>query len=117
MKISLAGPLAEAKALGKPLRTPGAILDFRDCIRVASQLNRFSRTYSGLYPQSLTPGYQVMNRARISTRRWLAQPKLWRIIVTVARHLSERGKLFGSDLCYLIGMAGEEWEQKVIRLR
>ena len=117
MKISLAGPLAEAKALGKPLRTPGAILDFQDCIRVANQLNRFSRTYSRRYPISFTPGYQVMNQSRVSTRRWLAHPKIWRMIVTVARHLSERGKLFGPDLCYLVGLAGEEWEQSVIQLR
>ena len=117
MKISLAGPLAEAKALGKPLRTPGAILDFRDCIRVANQLNRFSRTYSRLYPLLFMPGYHVMNQARASTRRWVAQPKIWRMIVTIARHLSERGKLFGPDLCYLIGTSGEDWEQKVIRLR
>lgn len=45
-----------------------------------------------------------MDSQKRRTRRWLARPKVWRVIEFVAKALSYRGKLNNQELDYLLSV-------------
>ena len=82
----LAGPLAEAKRLGAPLRTLGSVNDLERCLLKIEELQSHYDFLSGLGGKlpAFCP-YAVLNNERSRVRRWVAQPKVW----TCIRHLAE----------------------------
>lgn len=103
IRISIAGPLAEAKALGKSLRDLGARSDLITCQRIRRRLERLRHH---LYVQGLPGRWSssaMLNAERESVRRWLARPKVWRQVRAVAERLAEETVLDAEDVHYAIG--------------
>lgn len=117
MRILLAGPLAEAKALGQPLRSLGAYSDLEKCRYLARRLDILREYLCGLHPVSEIRGRIIMNQVRHSTRLWVGRKKIWNLIDVVASALMEHGEINGADLGYLVGKASETWNQKMLSLR
>ena len=106
MRIYLAGPLAEAKVLGKPLRSLGAREDLEFCINMSGRLNHLWAYVSQFTLLAPIDTEKLMETQRRKTRQWLAQPKVWKVIELVAKQLSVKGKLNDKELGYLINQAG-----------
>ena len=96
MVFALAGPLAEAKLLGKPLRTLGSIGD----LEAVHQLVRWPVTEGeDQHHGAVVPGADIFFKAEIRrTRRILNQPSVWRAITLIAGDLQAWGKLKGDDV-------------------
>ena len=76
IRIFLAGPLAEAKALGKPLRSLGSRSDLEKCIRLANRLeclNTFVSEFADIHELN---GVDLLDDERKRVRRWLSQPRI-----------------------------------------
>jgi hypothetical protein len=117
MKISMAGPLAEAKLLGKPLRSIGAEHDLIYCEGLADRLDDVRNYNYQQYGISTTPGYQVMNDVRKSTRRWIARPKTWDLIGLVARKVGFVGDIDDADIFELLGISMRIKHQGILALK
>lgn len=105
IRIALAGPLAEAKFLGKPLRLLGSKKDLDSCIYQVERLARlrsFMAEYIEVQPFDPEQIYEAEKR-RI--RRWLARPEIWSALMLVSYALFHEGKLSGSVLNNVIGVA------------
>lgn len=91
IRILLAGPLAEAKLLKKPLRSLGA----RSDLQTAERLNRkLEDLYDGLSYYAGLPAWSDreghLNRLRRQTRALISRPDMWRMIELVAGDLARR---------------------------
>src|SRR3972149_917140 len=106
IRIYLAGPLAEARALGTPLRSLGARSDLEYCLNMAVRLNHLGDFVSQFTEIALIDVEKIMDTQRCKTRRWLARPKVWKTIELIAGILSSEGNLNIQQLNYLIGAAG-----------
>ena len=116
MSVLLAGPLAEAKYLNLPLRSLGAISDLDKCQNLANRVDVLYGFYNGFYSIPLCEGYKVMNQMRVSTRRWLGQPKTWNTIKLLAELAIEVNVLNSAQICYLVGKANESEHQRALNL-
>ncbi len=92
VRILLAGPLAEAKVLNKPLRSLGAKSDLERCQRIAQRLDilyEFVVEQTGL---NLRKPLELVDMQRSRVRRWLGRPSTWQAIETVALQLAKTGE-------------------------
>jgi len=105
IRICLSGPLAEAKALGKPLRSLGSRSDLETCIRLANRLESLHTFVSEFVEIDELKGVDVLDSERKRVRRWLAQSKVWVSVSSIAYKLSVIGTLNGRDLDKLVGVA------------
>jgi hypothetical protein len=111
IRIGLAGPLAEAKALGKPLRSLGSRSDLEKCIRLANRLECLNTFVSEFVEIDELKGVELLDGERKRVRRWLSQPKIWNAISLAAERLSMTGQLNRQDLDNLVGRAFvKEWQ-------
>lgn len=103
MRILLAGPLAEAKYLGKPLRADGSHNDLNRCILLADRLavfNRYMSTYTKLPMLDVS---QELDSARDNVQQWLGRRKTWSMIEYIADQLMRNGSLIHSDIHFMLG--------------
>lgn len=94
--FSLAGPLAEAKFLGNPIRTLGSISD----LEMVHQLVCCPDT-QGNYPPhgAVRPDANLFFKAELRrTRRILSQPSVWIAVSLIAADLLNWGKLKTDDV-------------------
>jgi hypothetical protein len=111
IRIFLAGPLAEAKALGKPLRSLGSRSDLEKCIRLANRLECLNTFVSEFVDIDELKGDDVLDSERKRVRRWISLPRVWNAISLAAERLSSTGKLNRQDLDNLVGRAFvNEWQ-------
>lgn len=105
IRIALAGPLAEAKILGKPLRALGSQSDLDSCIYQVERLARLG-SFMGEYIEVTPPNpEQIFEAEKRRTRRWLARPEVWTAVSLVSYVLFHKGKLSGPVLNNVIGAA------------
>jgi len=117
VRVSLAGPLAEAKVLSKPLRSLGARSDLDGCVAAVNRLRLFNEYVSEFAKVDQINTEQLLNDQRKHVRRWIAQPKVWRSVQVIARALELRNCINGSDLDRLVGIALTNQRQSVLRFR
>ena len=111
IRIFLAGPLAEAKALGKPLRSLGSRSDLEKCLRLANRLECLNEYVSGFADIGGLKSVALLDEERKKVRRWLSQPRVWNAISLAAERLSMTGQLNRQDLDKLVGRAFvKEWQ-------
>jgi hypothetical protein len=93
--FALAGPLAEARLLGLPLRSLGSIGD----LEAVHQLVIHSLVGQGLAPHgAVRPGADAFfERELRRTRSLLSQPKVWLAITVLAHELLCWGRVPGSE--------------------
>jgi len=91
IRICLAGPLAEAKALGKPLRSLGSRSDLEKCIHLSNRLECLNTFVSEFADIDELNGVDLLDRERKKVRRWLSQPRAWSAISLAAERLSMTG--------------------------
>lgn len=106
IRISLAGPLAEAKLLKTPLRSLGA----RSDLQTAEQLSRkLEDLYDGLSCYAVLPfwpdrkGY--LNHLRRQTRALISRPDMWLMIERVAEDLRRHRFAEGNHIAAAIQVA------------
>lgn len=105
VRIYMAGPLAEAKILGKPLRSHGAESDLKYCMAMITKLGSLSEFISSLVNIEQIDPVALLNHERQKVRRWLAKPKVWACVEFVAFALLVNGKVNRSELEYLTHLA------------
>jgi hypothetical protein len=103
MRILLAGPLAEAKALGKPLRALGAKSDLDNALRLGRRLEDLSCMLQLYGPVKRVAGHEILTSLRKETRATLGRPAIWRIVLTLARALQQDHVLDATRIHELIG--------------
>jgi hypothetical protein len=103
LRVLIAGPLAEARKLGKPMRALGAWYDFEDTWWLAQSLMevQVSLRKHGVYFVPNVPAIFNVESRRV--RHWLARPVTWSAICRIAGELLDKGELGASDVlrCYL----------------
>ena len=100
--FTLAGPLAEAKLLGKPLRTLGSIGD----LEVVHQLVRSTNTPSGQIHGVVDLGANMFFERTIRrTRRILSRPPVWAAVTEVASNLLSWHRLTSDDVAEMVQWA------------
>jgi len=87
IRILLAGPLAEAKALGQPLRALGAYSDLDRCRSIADALLERRQRLGKLAEIPETDQYQLLEPQRRYVRRWVGRPRAWYMITRLAERL------------------------------
>ena len=110
LRITLAGPLAEARKLGQPMRALGAWYDFEGTYWLAQNLMTIQvdlRQY-GVYYVPNVPGLFNLECRRV--RHWLARPVTWSAIDRIAHALLEQGELSAREVlqCYLQARSPEQ---------
>ena len=111
LRISLAGPLAEAKILRKPLRSLGAESDLEKCLLAMPRLKTlmgFASQYVNIVPLDIV---KMMEEERVRTVRWLSRPSVWKTVGDIAFVLTQRGKIDGEELGYIIGRSRQAGSQ------
>lgn len=98
----LAGPLAEAKCTGKPMRSLGSVSDFERCLKQIEDLQPYHEylcarggDLAAFHP------YEVLNRERMRVRGWLARRKVWTCIHYLAEHLMQRESLYENEILWI----------------
>ena len=114
IRIFLAGPLAEAKILGKPLRSLGAKSDLTKCLNLASRLSHLHSYVSQFAEIAPIDTENILNTERLFVRRWLAQPKVWNAVELIAGKLSLTGQMGNQYLDELIGISNTSEMQGVL---
>ncbi len=105
MFISLAGPIAEAKLLRKPLRHLGSCSDYDTCMKLCLRLRDLAE-FAGAYTDTnMIKIDALLDRERDRTKRWIGHPGTWRTIEAVAKALQTYGQLDGSLLALAVGSA------------
>lgn len=103
--LTIAGPCAEAKFLGTPIRSLGCQSDYAHCIEIFSRLKSFAQ-YAVRYADIQCPEpIQLMNNTRSRARRWVAAPNNWRAINCIARAVLQEGVIDAEGLHEAIGEA------------
>jgi hypothetical protein len=116
IRIALAGPLAEARALGKPLRSLGAKSDLDTALRLtrrAEDLSSMMQSYGPVKPLS---GQEMLNSLRRQTRAIVGRPLIWRMITILAQTLEREPVLNGTRVHELIGLVGPQDELRGLRM-
>lgn len=105
IRIYLAGPLAQAKVLCKPLRTLGAKSDLVKCLNLASRLAQLHSYVSEFAEIAPVDTEKILNNERLFVRRWLAKPDVWNAVELIARKLSLFGAISNQFLDELVGIS------------
>lgn len=111
IRIALAGPIAEAKALGTPLRSLGSRSDLENCLRLAGRLSTLQSFVSEFAEVPPVDPDLILEVERRSVRRWMGRPGTWKTIRLVARVLKFRGALTPEFLDFWIGVAASSNRQ------
>lgn len=111
MRILLAGPLAEAKLLGQPMRSLGSISDFEKCIGKANKLKTLSEFISDITPVEPINPERLLEEQRKKTRRWLMQSRVWASIKMAAKVLVLDGTLNARQLGIIIAAQSLQQQQ------
>lgn len=110
VRVNLAGPLAEAKAVNRPLRSIGAGFDLNTCRLLARRLQILRDYVESLGVDSGPPISEQFNEERNRVRRWLAQPVNWHAIERIAWQLMRKHRLTAQEVfaCYLESRAAHQ---------
>lgn len=87
IRILLAGPLAEAKAIGQPLRAPGAYSDLDSCRSIVDSLLERRQRLAKLADIPETNPNKLLEAQRRYVRRWVGRPRTWYMITRLAERL------------------------------
>jgi hypothetical protein len=103
IRVALAGPLAEAKAVNRPLRALGAELDLRRCQQLIRRLEDLRGFIESRGVDCGPPIAELVDEQRRRVRRWLGRPHNWGAIERIAHHLMARGRITAREVfaCYL----------------
>jgi hypothetical protein len=97
--VRLAGPLAEARLLGTPLRSHSCESDLQSAMRLCTLLEDYRRHLAGtrglLVPRE--PPGDLASRLRRQTRHVLGFPPTWRAVKALAEDLEVWSRLTGCD--------------------
>ncbi len=110
MRILLAGPLAEARALGKPLRSLGSRSDLERALLLGRRLEDLSFMMQFYGPVKRVIGHEILASLRKETRATLGRPGIWRTVTTLARALERERVLDATRIHELIGEAASHAE-------
>jgi len=102
-RVALAGPLAEARLLGKPMRALGAYGDLEHCRRLVERLAVCREWLCEFVELPPMDPQAVINRERARVRRWVARPRTRAQLQQLARVLSIDTTVFGWDLDVILG--------------
>jgi hypothetical protein len=116
IRIALAGPLAEAKALGKPLRSLRAKSDLDSALRLARRAEDLSWMLQSYGPVKPLSGQDMLNSLRRQTRAIVGRPLIWRMITILAQTLEREPVLNGTRVHELIGLVGPQDELRGLRM-
>ena len=97
-RILLAGPLAEAKLLKKPLRSMGARFDLETVLAIRTGLDQFREMLAEYADIPLDYRTHFYPRVRQQTRRILSCPRLWKAVTVLANDLVHWRYLRGHDV-------------------
>ena len=103
IRILLAGPLAEAKAVGKPLRSLGSRSDFQECTRAVERLDGHWHVIGEMAGVPRPERARILNQERSRVRRSIARPKVWSLIVRLAHYLAENPAAWPEDIVRELG--------------
>lgn len=103
VRVALAGPLAEAKAINRPLRALGGIGDLERCHVLAKRLSCLREWLQAQGIDCGAPIPERFNRERDRVRRWLARPVNWQAVEKIAGQLMRRRRITAREVlaCYL----------------
>jgi len=102
-RLSLAGPIAEAKALGQPLRAQGAYSDLGKCQALAEDLRfHWDKLHNIGDPPWVNPE-ALINAERAYVRRWVGRPRVWKLISRIAERLNREKVLYADEIAQEIG--------------
>lgn len=103
LRVALAGPLAEAKAINRPLRALGAELDLHKCQHLARRLEHLREYLEDEGIDCGPPIDELFNEQRKRVRRWLGRPETWGAIERIARQLTFRHRITAREVfaCYM----------------
>lgn len=96
MRVMLAGPLAEAKATGTPMRSLGSMQDLQTCHEVVRYLYRYWKAL----PEEAGiewPGGRIVNATRDEVQRWIRRPANWERIRRSAIYLARCHEVTGEQ--------------------
>lgn len=105
LRVILAGPLAEAKKLAKPMRALGGWYDFEEAYWLAQSLMLVQRDLreEGIYLYCGPDVPAIFNAESRRVRHWIGRPATWSAISSIAEKLLAHGKLGAREImrCYL----------------
>lgn len=103
LRVSLAGPLAEAKAINRPLRALGAAIDLETCGHLARRLQALREWVEIQGVDCGPPIAETFNEERKRVRRWLGRPVNWCAVEKIAWQLTGRHRITAREVfaCYL----------------
>ena len=118
LRVALAGPLAEAKAINRPLRSFGCHLDLEKCELLARRLQHLRECVEAEGVDCGPPIDELFNEQRKRVRRWLGRPENWGAIERIARQLTLERRMTAREVfaCYLEarnehqGILALEWD-------
>lgn len=122
IRISLAGPLAEAKLLNKPLRSLGAESDLAICQTIAHSMavrhGQLRKLISIVAPDNsnLPPVdmLKLVKRQRIGVRRWIGRPVVWSALNSIAAEIMKCGSLDCRGLLRLTIASGSQKSKQML---
>ncbi len=110
LRFTLAGPLAEARKLGKPMRALGGWSDFEETYWLAQDLMDIQSHLEEhrIFFFSNVPA--LFNEESRRVRHWLARPATWSAINAIAGELLEKDSLDAADVlrCDLAARSGQQ---------
>ena len=98
VRILLAGPLAEAKAMNQPLRAIGADSDLAQCRQIAISLGRLHEFIDLEARIGYVSPDGLLNDQRLRVRRWLGRPETWRSVGKIADALITNGSVGSAEI-------------------
>lgn len=110
LRVTLAGPLAEAKAVNRPLRAIGADMDLETCRFLAQRLRTLRECVEDFGVDCGAPIAERFNQERKRVRRWVARPVNWRAIEKIAWQLRRKRRVTAQEVfaCYLEARSGHQ---------
>jgi len=111
IRVYLAGPLSEAKAMGKPLRSLGAQSDLEKALRTACRIENLAEGLSEYADLGEPPrGEKVLEQLRRETRALIGCRSVWRMISAVAIALESERKIDATRLHQILARSGPQHE-------
>lgn len=112
LRILLAGPLSEAKALNTPLRSLGSRSDLDKCKQLAQAQESVNLPLNRKGQKLPSNWAKPVNRERKWVRRWIARPENWKVIEALAWELASQGHLSHGEIARVVGQAlAPEWQR------
>ncbi len=116
IRTLLAGPLAEARYLRKPLRADGSCGDLDACHDLAIWLGDEYQRLGGRHNLPPFEPVDFLNQERARMRRWVGRARNWGLIVPIARELLLRARLGEAEVMTIIEACHERAEQPALPL-